>query len=387
MGSGLDIPANCATIGAQPRRTRDERDNRHVKQHIRRILGLGERVDLRAQAAARPPLPVLWLLGKTGAGKSSVVRGLTGQAQVGDGFTPCTRTARAFDFPADHPVLRFLDTRGLGETGYDPSEDLAVAESGSHAVLAVARLDDPAQGALREVLADLRQRRRRLPVLVLHTGADLLDDPATRTRAQAAAQAGLERAAGGALPAVTLALPEGAPPEGLDHLRAALVEMLPDLTLLMAQDRAADAEAARFAELRPLVLWYAGAAGASDAAPVIGTVTVPALQGAMLHALAARQGLRWTGARAAAFGAALGTGVVLRMTLAHGARQVAKLVPVVGQTLGAAAAAAISFAATYALGRAGAYWLHRTARGEATDAATLRAIYAEAFRRARDVAR
>ena len=72
-------------------------------------------------------LPVVWLLGKTGAGKSSLVRALTEQteAEIGNGFQPCTRSARSYDFPPDQPLVRFLDTRGLGEAGYDPAEDLA----------------------------------------------------------------------------------------------------------------------------------------------------------------------------------------------------------------------------------------------------------------------
>ncbi|MGI9441201.1 MAG: hypothetical protein ACR2N1_01975, partial [Rubripirellula sp.] len=40
-------------------------------------------------------LPTLWLLGKTGAGKSTLVQSITGnsQAEIGKGFRPCTRTA------------------------------------------------------------------------------------------------------------------------------------------------------------------------------------------------------------------------------------------------------------------------------------------------------
>ena len=37
------------------------------------------------------PTPVFWLLGKTQAGKSSLIRALTGNAEVGNGFQPCTK--------------------------------------------------------------------------------------------------------------------------------------------------------------------------------------------------------------------------------------------------------------------------------------------------------
>jgi hypothetical protein len=53
----------------------------------------------RAQAIA----PVVWLLGKTGAGKTAIVAALTGDqyAQVGEGFEPCTRTAGFYDVPPE----------------------------------------------------------------------------------------------------------------------------------------------------------------------------------------------------------------------------------------------------------------------------------------------
>lgn len=362
---------------------------RIVQDYIRKILRQGARVGPKTIEAQAVPVPVLWLLGKTGAGKSSLIRALTGEAEIGEGFAPCTRTALAYDYPAEHPVMRFLDTRGIGEVGYDPGEDLAAAETGSHALVVLARLDDPVQEDVSEILRDLRRRRPHLPVLIAHTGGDLAGDGSRLERARASTQARFERAAGTELAHVVLSLPPGdAPREGLDDLREALARMLPEVALLIMRERAQSAEARRFVEeMRPLVLWYAGAAAASDVAPVIGAVTVPALQGAMLHALAGRYGVEWNAGRAAAFASALGSGALLRFAGSYMARQGAKLIPVIGQTLGAAGAATISFAATYALGRAGAYWLERTARGETPKPEDLRGLYEDAFRRARDVPR
>ncbi|WP_114966850.1 YcjF family protein [Alkalilacustris brevis] len=354
-----------------------------MKVYIQRIIGQGADIADDLGDIPRPPLPTLWLLGKTGAGKSSLIRALTGEAEVGSGFAPCTRHAQAFDFPADHPVLRFLDTRGLGEQGYDPDEDLREAERGSHAVVILARLDDPVQGMVAEVLGKLRRARPRLPVVVVHTGADLVAEPGQQRRARAATQATMEEAAGAILPAVTMALPEGAAPQGMGALRGVLVDLLPELSLLLMRERDQTREAAAFATARPMVLWYAGAAGASDLAPLVGAVSVPALQGAMLRALARRYGLEWTRPRIAAFAAALGSGLVLQQAGAHLLRQAVKLVPFVGQSLGAAVAGGVSFAATFALGRAAAFWLFRTARGEPVDTADLRRTFDEAFRKAR----
>src|SRR3981081_3236916 len=58
----------------------------------------------RAQATA----PGVWLLGKTGAGKTAIVSTLTGdpRATVGAGFEPCTRTASFYDVPQEVPIIR-----------------------------------------------------------------------------------------------------------------------------------------------------------------------------------------------------------------------------------------------------------------------------------------
>lgn len=332
------------------------------------------------------PIPVLWLLGKTGAGKSTVVQLLTGlsAAEIGNGFSSCTRTATAFDHPADMPVLRFLDTRGLSEAGYDPTEDLAVCEGASHAILAVARLDDPVQGELADAMAKIRKRQPKIPVLVLHTGVDLVPDPDQRARARARTQKMIE-GAGGSLPFVELAVSEQDIRSGTAN-SAALIEalsiLLPQAALFLMQDDLSDDESRAFADNKSLVFWYAGAAAASDAAPLIGLVTVPGLQAALLHQLAGRYGLDWTRARAATFAGALGSSVLLRYGAGLGLRQLVKLIPVYGQTVGAASAATLSFATTVALGRAAAAWFYHETRGDTLDVESLRAHYADALRRA-----
>ncbi len=335
--------------------------------------------------AVAPPIPVVWLLGKTGAGKSSLVRQLTGldDVAVGSGFAPCTRSAAVFDFPQDKPLMRFLDTRGLGEAGYDPAEDLAQCEARSHAILALARLDDPAQQDLADALRDVRRRQPRSRIILLHTAADEVSDRQARFRARAATQSVMEAAARGPLPAVELSLRSGAEdPEGLDALTDLLGETMPEVALLLHRESETH-DADRFAEVRSLVLWYCSAAAAADATPLIGAVTVPGIQAAMLRALAQRAGVDWTRARMTEFATALGLGAALRFGGGYALRQVAKLVPVAGQTLGAAMAGTASFAATYALGRAAHYWLQKDAAGETPSEEELRALYREALSRAR----
>src|SRR5262245_50746784 len=86
-------------------------------QKLRKLFSARER-DARLQAQLerlrqRTPVPIFWLFGRTQSGKTSVVRYLTGaaDAEIGQGFRPCTRFSRLYQFPtADAPLLTFLDT-------------------------------------------------------------------------------------------------------------------------------------------------------------------------------------------------------------------------------------------------------------------------------------
>src|SRR5260370_39963394 len=73
----------------------------------------------------RAPVPVFWLFGKTQSGKTSLIKFLTGadDAEIGQGFKPCTRFSREYHFPtAEASLLTFLDTLGMEERGYDPHD-------------------------------------------------------------------------------------------------------------------------------------------------------------------------------------------------------------------------------------------------------------------------
>lgn len=116
--------------------------------------------------------PVLWLLGKSQAGKSSIIQAITGstQIEIGNGCRPCTRTSTIYDFPcAEDSLFRFLDTRGIGEAFYTPEEDLAYAEQQAHGILVVMRACDPGQESIKRVLAEVRKRKRSWPVVLVQT--------------------------------------------------------------------------------------------------------------------------------------------------------------------------------------------------------------------------
>src|SRR5262245_42483221 len=125
-----------------------------------------------ARLKENSPHPVFWLLGKTQTGKTSVVKFLTGaeRAEIGKGFQPCTRFSSLYDFPNEQsPLMRFLDTRGLDEPGYDPAEDIAKFDRQAHVIIVTVRLLDHAQENLVNALKKIRAARPDRPVVLLVT--------------------------------------------------------------------------------------------------------------------------------------------------------------------------------------------------------------------------
>ena len=126
----------------------------------------------RRELLQKTPVPVFWLFGKTGSGKSSIVRYLTGatQAEIGNGFRPQTTTSSQYDFPtSEQPIVRFLDTRGLGEAGYDPSEDLKQFDASTHVLVVVVRVMDHALQEVVQALRKIRAARPTRPVVLALT--------------------------------------------------------------------------------------------------------------------------------------------------------------------------------------------------------------------------
>lgn len=364
-----------------------------------------ERRDSEIAERARSRAPVVWMLGKVQSGKTSIIRAITGHpdAEIGRGYRPCTRATQAFDFPPDAPVIRFLDTRGLGEAAYDPSEELAELEGRAHVVLAVARAMDQRQDQVLNALRALRGRHPDRTVVLAQTclhegypdGADHppyeslhsapgLDDLRRSLAQQAAAFRALPGS--GAVRAVPVDL---TPPEegysdplyGLDALLDALEHAgSAGMNVILRQlaGRGPDTLADR---ARPHVLGYALAAAATDAVPMMGFVTVPTIQGKMLHSIGRIYGVTWDRETLRQFTASLGTGTAVGIGLRFGARQLAKLVPAYGQTLGAAAASAASFSVTYALGRSACHYLG-AGGPDGADAEAVRRVYREALKEA-----
>lgn len=130
---------------------------------IKEFINPSKNPDLtQAHEFQRDHLPTLWLLGKTGAGKSSFIQAVTGlsSVEVGNGFEPCTMTAQAYEFPQDKPIMSFLDTRGLGEADYDPAQDLKEIGESGNAIVVVMKADEPEQSAVLKALKQIKKNKQ-----------------------------------------------------------------------------------------------------------------------------------------------------------------------------------------------------------------------------------
>lgn len=361
---------------------------------------------------ARSFAPVVWLIGKVQSGKTSIIRELTqaSDAEIGTGFRACTKTARVFDFPAQAPIIRFLDTRGLGEVNYDPAADISFCEGRSHLILAVMKALDLEQGAVLDIVRAARRRHPDWPLVVAQTtlheayplGAGhvlpypfaapgMPGVPENLVRALSYQRSLFKGFTGRGEPQFVpidfTHAEDGFNPSayGREALIETLIAAAPTAVAVALAELPGPSAGQWADQYNAHILGFALAAGASDAVPVAGVVAVPMVQAAMLRQLSKLHGARWDRRAYAEFAAALGAGTLVRTASSFGVRQLVKLIPVYGQTAGAAAAAAASFAATYAMGKAANYFLSRRQQGQRTDevSAIYRRALSEAFQLAK----
>ena len=350
--------------------------------------------DALSRVRTGQPAPVIWLLGKVQAGKTSIIRALTGaqSAQIGAGFAPCTRWAQRYDFPSpDFPLAVFLDTRGVGQAGYDPREDLAAFQAQAHMVLVVVKAMDMALEPLLSALRTVRRARPGWPVVVaqtaLHEGypADWHDHlrpypfrtrvPSDLARALAFQRGRFADMRVRRFVPLDFTLPEDGF-EDAEYGREALLDALAEAhphavyhTLGQLPELTAELKSVHFRHAQPHLLAYAFAAGAVGASPlpVADLPVISALQLKLLHTISSiyRQplGLKTF----LELGSTVGVGLLLR----QGARSVLKAIPGLGQTVSGVYAGA----ATYALGSALCLYYQAVFDGHLPRPEQLRAFY------------
>lgn len=356
---------------------------------INDFINPGKNPDLKqAHQYQRAHLPTLWLLGKTGAGKSTFIQAITGlsSVEVGNGFAPCTKTAQAYDFPQDKPLVRFLDTRGLGEADYDPEADLEEIGQLGHALVVVMKADEPEQSAVLTALKKIKQKNKIRHLLLIHS-AVLLSDEKDRERQIAFNEQQVKEVWGNDVETVAVDFEtEDGSVYHYDALVNALEKMLPVIGIVADVKGHSSVEEANFDTVKKEVLWYAGSAAASDLIPAVGLVTVPAIQAKLLHSLANQYDIEWNTRTFNELIGTLGGSFALRYGMKFGLRELVKFVPVYGQTVGAVAAATMSFGTTYGLGRVACYYFYNKSKGVEVSTEDMQDLYKDAFTRGKAAA-
>lgn len=347
------------------------------------------------QEKARSSAVVVWLIGKTGAGKTSIISTWTGdsRAEIGLGIAPCTRTSQVYDFPPEAPVIRFLDTRGIGEIGYDPTDDMTWCEGQSHLLMIVMQVADQAQSEVTRIVMDVRKRHPDWPVIVAQTGLHRrypsgqshsipypYDQSPTTGTAPSPPHAVLQALAhqrklfeglpGPAPQFVAIDFTEpsdGYPPldYGIEMLHEALTVAGLEAIAAVRSNEAAQGAALIHQRARPLIWGYAAAALSAGAVPVpyLGVSGLAGSLALMLKALGDRYGVSWTTERLSKFRAAVGVGA-FAVALRYGIQELIKVIPGIGTWIGGALNASASFALTVGIGEAACVWLSYEARGK-----------------------
>ncbi|WP_150047777.1 MULTISPECIES: GTPase family protein [Methylomonas] len=351
------------------------------------------------------PIPVFWLLGKAQSGKTSIIRALTGSADavIGNGFQACTRRSRFYDFPSSsHPLIRFLDTRGLGESAYDPAEDLAWCAEQAHLLLVVLRASDMNQADVVAGVAEIHAKHPKWPIVVaqtvLHEVYPAADDE--HIQPYPYAQSPLppqvphrlvqsllhQRAWFKDLPAQFVALDFTLPEDGftpanygLEALWDTVEAVFPDGVLSLLRGSEQHRELMDFhAQLaQPHLIGYALLNLGVGAIPLAGLPLVLGVQAKLFHSIASLYGLPLTRSLYLEFTTLIGTGVGVGML----GREVLKWLPVYGW----AVAGLYSGAMTYALGKAFCLYLQGVKRGALPDEAAIRLTYSDAFKQAKQL--
>jgi uncharacterized protein (DUF697 family)/predicted GTPase len=349
----------------------------------------------------KTPVPVFWLYGKTQSGKTSLIKFLTGadEAEIGQGFKPCTRYSRLYQFPTpEAPLLTFLDTRGVDEPGYDPIEDLAQFNQQAHVVVITAKVMDHALETLLEHFRPIRDARTSRPVVLvltcLHeaypqqqhpqpypfTTADLdkgAEAMPVDLRISLAEQRHRFRGLYDYLVPIDLTQPvEGYqdPNYGGERLREVLLEALPAgyrQTLLALDEATKELQDLFAARALPHILGYSSLAATAGAIPIpwVDMLLLPGIQTRMIYHLAKLYGQPLSGKRFLEMASTLGMGMAMRQAV----REVMKFIPVVGSVAGAALAGA----ATFALGKAFCFYYAAVCQGHVPQAEDLKRYYQE----------
>ncbi len=152
-----------------------------LTQNVLETFSVGDAqvAEILARVRAELPTTEALLIGKPQAGKSSIVRGLTGVSDeiVGQGFKPHTQNTARYAYPSeDLPLLIFTDTVGLGDITQQTdgivqelSQELASQSRCARILILTVKVTDFAVDNLRQIAEQLRKKHPNVPCLLAVT--------------------------------------------------------------------------------------------------------------------------------------------------------------------------------------------------------------------------
>ncbi|MCL1471794.1 50S ribosome-binding GTPase [Argonema antarcticum A004/B2] len=356
---------------------------------------------------AELPTTEALLIGKPQAGKSSIVRGLTGvSAQiVGQGFRPHTQHTERYAYPSnDLPLLIFTDTVGLGDVKQDTETiiqeligDLQQESRGARVLILTVKINDFAIDTLRQIAQQLRQRYPDIPCLLVVTCLHEVYPPGTEdhpvyppdyqelNRAFAAIQQAFAGLCDRAVP-IDFTLEEDSYTPvfyGLEALRDSLADLLPEAEARAIYQLLDNEAGNQIGNLyrdvgRRYILAFSIMAAALAAVP-LPFATMPvltALQVSMVGLLGKLYGQILTPSQAGGVVSAIAGGFLAQAV----GRELVKFVPVFGSAIAASWAAAY----TLALGEGACVYFGDLMGGKKPDPKQIQSVMKEAFKSAQE---
>ncbi|ELS02638.1 uncharacterized protein associated with GTPases [Xenococcus sp. PCC 7305] len=135
--------------------------------------------EILARVKQELPTTEALLIGKPQAGKSSIVRGLTGVSEeiIGQGYRPHTQNTQRYAYPSeDLPLLIFTDTVGLGDVEQSTEtivreleSELANNRDRANILILTIKINDFALDTLKQIATKLREKYPHIPCLLAIT--------------------------------------------------------------------------------------------------------------------------------------------------------------------------------------------------------------------------
>ena len=373
-------------------------------------FNINERRMAEILETARLKLPTTeaLLLGKPQAGKSSIIRAMTGVSAeiIGTGFLPHTQHTERYFYPnKDLPLLIFTDTVGLGDVNQHTDEiiteiltSLQQEPSQARVFILTVKINDFATDSLKKVIQELKKQYPKIPTLLAVTSlhevypSTLTDHPsypptevAEITRAYQAILENFQGLYDKALMLDFTLEEDGYNPVfyGLGALRDNLAELLPQaesnaIYQLLDEVNQRDLGDLYKDAARHYILTFSIMAATVEAFPLpfASMPVTTALQVSMVTLLGKLYGQTLTLSQAGGIISTIAGGFVARLV----GRELIKFVPGVGAVIAAGWAAAY----TWALGEGACVYFGDLMGGKKPDAKRIQSAMKDAFNVAKE---